>query len=156
MGRRVSAAFAHQTFARQTFGWCDVGIPKVQNFFGAAHLQNVPVQKVECKVCCKRLAALAFSPNVLHARSKTFGCERSNVKSGLTARSSKVSVRGAAKKPTIPVLATAAACLESFFGGAFFLVFVAARPPPASSLSAGACPGSFRWSRRARRAAGGR
>jgi hypothetical protein len=24
------------------------------------------VQNVECKVCCKRLAALAFSPNVLH------------------------------------------------------------------------------------------
>ena len=75
------AAFALQTFARQTFG---ANVKCKTHLFWAAHLQNVPVQKVECKVCCKRLAALAFSPNVLHVRSKTCGCERSNVKSGLS------------------------------------------------------------------------
>jgi hypothetical protein len=42
------------------------------------------VQNVECKVWRKRLAALAFSPNVLHARSISFACKRSNVKSGLS------------------------------------------------------------------------
>ena len=56
------------------------------HLFWAAHQQNVPVQNVECKVWRKRLAALAFSPNVLHARSITFACKRSNVKSGLIAR----------------------------------------------------------------------
>ena len=53
------------------------------HLFWAAHQQNVPVQNVECKLCCKRLAALAFSPNVLHARSISFVCKRSNVNSGL-------------------------------------------------------------------------
>ena len=53
------------------------------HLFWAAHQQNVPVQNVECKLWRKRLAALAFSPNVLHARSITFACKRSNVKSGL-------------------------------------------------------------------------
>ena len=54
------------------------------HLFWAAHQQNVPVQNVECKVWRKRLAALAFSPNVLHARSISFVCKRSNVNSGLT------------------------------------------------------------------------
>ena len=54
------------------------------HLFWAAHQQNVLVQNVECKVWRKRLAALAFSPNVLHARSITFWCASSNVKSGLT------------------------------------------------------------------------
>ena len=53
------------------------------HLFWAAHQQNVPVQNVECKVWRKRLAALAFSPNVLHARSITFACASSNVNSGL-------------------------------------------------------------------------
>ena len=53
------------------------------HLFWAAHQQNVPVQNVECKLWRKRLAALAFSPNVLHARSITFACASSNVNSGL-------------------------------------------------------------------------
>ena len=54
------------------------------HLFWAAHLQNVPVQNVECKPCCKRLAVLAFSPNVLHTRSILFVCKISNVNSGLS------------------------------------------------------------------------
>jgi hypothetical protein len=53
------------------------------HLFWAAHQQNVPVQNVECKLWRKRLAALAFSPNVLHARSITFACASTNVNSGL-------------------------------------------------------------------------
>jgi len=92
-------SFAHQTFGRQTFG---TNVKCKTHLFWAAHLQNVPVQNVECKVCCKRLAALAFSPNVLqnrvfNYRRKTTDTikhtEAKNVTSHFAARMSRVETR---------------------------------------------------------------
>ena len=81
VGRRVVPNVCAANARCKTFG---TNVKCKTHLFWAAHQQNVPVQNVECKVWRKRLAALAFSPNVLHARSITFACASSNVNSGLS------------------------------------------------------------------------
>ena len=75
-----SIEFAHGVGRRS----CQANVNCKTHLFWAAHLQNVPVQNVECKPCCKRFAVLAFSPNVLHTRSILFVCKITNVNSGLS------------------------------------------------------------------------